>query len=133
MVFILGLATALIIAFGIESGNPGRVLGNITFDAPEDIFKSTRVLSQEEFEWAKVAWQYFENNYQDNTGLVNSVDGYPSLPCGHCVVSYGLLAAEKINVITHQNSVNVLIKAFTLAKLPLVDGSYQTKLIILRL
>lgn len=79
IVFILGLATALIIAFSIETRESGRVLGNITFEIPEDIpFKSSRVLSEEEFEWANVAWQYFENNYQENTGLVNSVDGYPS-------------------------------------------------------
>ncbi|WP_114787571.1 DUF3131 domain-containing protein [Vibrio tetraodonis] len=130
VVFILGLATALIIAFSIESREPGRVLGNITFDIPEDIpFKSTRVLSQEEFEWAKVAWQYFENNYQDNTGLVNSVDGYPSTTMWD-TASYlmGLLAAEKINVITHQEFSQRIDKALsTLAKLPLVDGKLPNK------
>lgn len=31
-----------------------------------------------DLEIAKTAWQYFENNYHPETGLVNSVDNYPS-------------------------------------------------------
>lgn len=101
VVFILGLLTALVIAFNIETRDYGRVLGNITFEAHEEIpLKEKRVLSQEEFTWANTAWRYFENNYQENTGLVNSVDGYPSTTMWD-TASYlmGLIAAEKINVI----------------------------------
>ncbi|MFK8183362.1 MAG: DUF3131 domain-containing protein [Phormidesmis sp.] len=35
-------------------------------------------LSSEEQTYAKVAWQYFINNRQSNTGLVNAADSYPS-------------------------------------------------------
>ncbi|MEM7294129.1 MAG: DUF3131 domain-containing protein, partial [Pseudomonadota bacterium] len=35
-------------------------------------------LTSEEFRAAQIAWRYFENNFQFSTGLVNSVDGYPS-------------------------------------------------------
>ena len=31
-----------------------------------------------DMEIAKTAWKYFENNYNENTGLVNSADKYPS-------------------------------------------------------
>lgn len=130
IVFILGLATALIIAFSIESRESGRVLGNITFEIPEDIpFKSSRVLSEQEFEWANVAWQYFENNYQENTGLVNSVDGYPSTTMWD-TASYlmGLIAAEKINIISSEEFDRRMEKALTtLARLPLVDGLLPNK------
>jgi hypothetical protein len=34
-------------------------------------------LSKEEEAWAKTAWKYFENNYQDATGLVNGSDNFP--------------------------------------------------------
>ena len=34
-------------------------------------------LSEKETQWAKTAWNYFENNYNPKTGLVNSVDKYP--------------------------------------------------------
>ncbi|NLS12038.1 DUF3131 domain-containing protein [Vibrio sp. SM6] len=130
LVFILGLATALVIAFSIESRESGRVLGNITFDVPEDIpFKSSRILTTEEYEWANVAWQYFENNYQENTGLVNSVDGYPSTTMWD-TASYlmGLIAAEKVNVITTDIFKQRMEKALTtLARLPLVDGKLPNK------
>ncbi|EIJ42539.1 Protein of unknown function (DUF3131) [Beggiatoa alba B18LD] len=36
-------------------------------------------LTEEEQQWAKIAWLYFENNYNPATGLVNSRDGYPSV------------------------------------------------------
>lgn len=35
-------------------------------------------LSLTEVEMAKIAWRYFENNYQPETGFVNAVDNYPS-------------------------------------------------------
>jgi hypothetical protein len=35
-------------------------------------------LTATELEMAKIAWRYFQNNYQPETGLVNAVDGYPS-------------------------------------------------------
>lgn len=130
VVFLLGLTTALVIAFSIESREPGRVLGNITFEVPEDIpYKSQRVLSEQEFEWANTAWQYFENNYQENTGLVNSVDGYPSTTMWD-TASYlmGLLAAEKINIITDNEFNQRMDKALTtLARIPLVDGKLPNK------
>ena len=35
-------------------------------------------LTTEEQKYARVAWNYFVNNYQPSTGLTNSVGGYPS-------------------------------------------------------
>ncbi len=35
-------------------------------------------LSEEELEWAKIAWRYFENNHSEKTGLVNVMDRYSS-------------------------------------------------------
>jgi len=35
-------------------------------------------LSTEERMFAEIAWRFFENNYQDSTGFVNSVQYYPS-------------------------------------------------------
>lgn len=36
------------------------------------------VLSEKELFWAKTAWQYFKNNSHVETGLTNSIDGFPS-------------------------------------------------------
>ncbi|GAB2648484.1 DUF3131 domain-containing protein [Vibrio panuliri] len=130
IVFILGLATALVIAFAIETRESGQVLGNISFEAPEEIpFKQSRVLTAQEYEWANIAWQYFENNYQENTGLVNSVDGYPSTTMWD-TASYlmGLIAAEKLNVISSDVFNMRMEKALTtLARLPLVNGKLPNK------
>ncbi len=35
-------------------------------------------LTQKDLKDAKIAWKYFENNYQEETGLYNSVDAYPA-------------------------------------------------------
>lgn len=35
-------------------------------------------LTAQEMKFAKIAWSFFENNYQDSTGFVNSVQYYPS-------------------------------------------------------
>jgi hypothetical protein len=35
-------------------------------------------LCEEDMATARIAWQYFENNYQKKTGLVNAADKYPS-------------------------------------------------------
>ncbi|WEM43542.1 DUF3131 domain-containing protein [Photobacterium sp. DA100] len=130
IVFLLGLFTALVIAFNIETRDYGRILGNMTFEATEEIpARQSRVLTEEEFEWANTAWAYFENNYQENTGLVNSVDGYPSTTMWD-TASYlmGLLAAEKLNIISQSTFELRMEKALqTLARLPLIDGKLPNK------
>lgn len=40
-------------------------------------------LTETELGWAKIAWKYFENNYQPETGLLNSVDKYPTTTLWH--------------------------------------------------
>ena len=35
-------------------------------------------LTEQEKEWAKIAWRYFKNNYNSYTGFVNSIDKYPT-------------------------------------------------------
>ena len=135
IVFLLGLSTALAVAFTLETREQEKVLGNITIELVEEIpVKQARILSEREFVWANVAWQYFENNYQENTGLVNSVDGYPSTTMWD-TASYlmGLIAAEKLNVISNEKFAIRMEKALqTLARLKLVNGvlpnkAYNTK------
>ncbi len=52
-------------------------------------------LSQEEKRWAKIAWTYFENNYNPKTGLVNSVDMYPSTTMWHTADYLAALVAVR--------------------------------------
>jgi hypothetical protein len=50
----------------------------ITKVANSELFWQGRhgTLSEQEMEWAKIAWKYFINNYNEDTGLVNGVDGF---------------------------------------------------------
>lgn len=60
----------------------------------------TAELSERDKEIAKVAWQYFENNLQPDTGLVNAVDNYPSTTMwdvGSTLAAF--IAAEKLGMI----------------------------------
>ena len=41
-------------------------------------FKAKSGLCEEDIKTAKIAWKYYENNYQPKTGLVNSANQYPS-------------------------------------------------------
>ncbi len=57
-------------------------------------------LTPEQQKMAEAAWQYFENNYQDETGLVNAVDEYPSTTMWD-TASYlaALVSAHQLGVI----------------------------------
>lgn len=130
IVFVGGLLTALTIAFTIETREYTQVLGNLTFESAEEIpLREPRILTEQEYSWASTAWKYFENNYQENTGLVNSVDGYPSTTMWD-TASYlmALISAEKLNVIGKDEYAVKMEKALrTLAKLPLVEGKLPNK------
>ena len=95
--------------------------------------RQPRVLTAEEMEWARIAWQYFANNTQA-TGLVNSVNGYPSTTMWD-TASYmlGAISAQHLGIISkkelNERMANVLV---ALEKIPLFDGklpnkSYNTK------
>lgn len=57
-------------------------------------------LTDKEKIWAAVAWTYFENNVNPETGLVNSVDRYPTTTMWH-VADYlaALVAAKEFELI----------------------------------
>jgi len=61
------------------------------------------VLTAEEMKLARVAWKYFENNFQPTTGFVNAVDGYPSTTMWD-MASYlgGMVAALELGIIDGQ-------------------------------
>ncbi|MFW6241752.1 MAG: DUF3131 domain-containing protein [Thermodesulfobacteriota bacterium] len=57
-------------------------------------------LTEEEMKLARVAWKYFENNYQPETGLVNAVDQYPSFTLWDSSSYFGgLTAAYELGII----------------------------------
>lgn len=60
-------------------------------------------LCEEDLEIARIAWKYFENNYQKTTGLVNSADRYPSTTMWDTGSALGAtVAAREFGLITQK-------------------------------
>src|SRR5262245_12124471 len=58
-------------------------------------------LTEPEIRMARIAWQYFENNLQPTTGLVNAVDNYPSTTIWDIASTLGgTAAAYDLGIIT---------------------------------
>lgn len=57
-------------------------------------------LTEEEMRWAKIAWKYFDNNYNYSTGLVNSADRYNSASMWNVAETLaGFMAAYELGII----------------------------------
>jgi hypothetical protein len=88
-----------------------------------------RDLTPQELAWGRVAWSYFERNYQPSTGLANSVDQYPASTMWD-TGSYllALISSEKLGIITRQDFDTRMARALdSLAALPLFDGALPNK------
>ena len=99
-----------------------------------NIVASKSSLNEEELEWAKISWIYFENNYNPNTGLVNSVDKYPSTTMwdtGNYIIA--LISAYRLNIISQDkfdkrlNKVLTTLNNITLYKNKLPNKVYNTQ------
>jgi hypothetical protein len=86
-------------------------------------------LTPEEEAYAKTAWQYFQANYQPDTGFANSTGGYPSgtmWDLGNYLM--GLNSARWLNLVT-QSEFDAKLNKFlaTLSRLKLFDGALPNK------
>ncbi|WP_420473278.1 DUF3131 domain-containing protein [Noviherbaspirillum sp. ST9] len=52
-------------------------------------------LTEQEMQWAKVAWRYFENNTNPENGLVNGFDRYPAFSMWHVADYMAALSAAR--------------------------------------
>ena len=132
IVFLLALIFGSILIYflnGLDMRKQG--LGMITFKHPiaPELNVTTRKLTNAELGVAKTAWIYFENNYNEATGLVNSVDNYPSTTLwdtGNYMM--GLISAEYLHIIdkeTYNTRMQKLLE--TLAKIDLYGGLLPNK------
>ncbi|REG29487.1 uncharacterized protein DUF3131 [Archangium gephyra] len=143
LAFLLGLAIALLIVQGVRrmTGEPGtgggeREVAVRGFEQelklPDKLYPlrpTGAQLTEAEQRWARSAWSYFEKNTQPATGLVNSVDGYPSTTLWD-TGSYlmGLLGAEALGIVNRAEADRRLTQVLgSLEKLPLCDGKLPNK------
>lgn len=86
-------------------------------------------LTPTEMDMARVAWKYFENNYQPATGMVNAVDGYPSATMWDLASSLGGLEAAYELGLTDQHTFDTRLSRLleTMNKMDLFNGELPNK------
>jgi Protein of unknown function (DUF3131) len=131
IIFLIGLIAAFGIVIGLERWQP-----QVQMRAETNIEKTRKIalapaamLTEQEMGWGKIAWQYFENNYQADTGMVNSVDKYPASTMWD-TASYlmALISARRLDIITEEKFDERMNKVLeSLATLQLFDGKLPNK------
>lgn len=131
--FVLGLLGAAGVALSVETGvvTGVRSAGSQVIPASDGQTNLAAFgrLTLQDMEHARTAWAYFEANTQEETGLVNSVQNFPSTTIWD-QASYllGLISAERIGLIDDTEFSTRMEKALnTLARLPLFDGKLPNK------
>ena len=128
IVFMLGLCAAFGVVIYLENLEVSRPVFDVEISGQPQ-YREFAPLTEQELEWAKIAWRYFENNTHEATGLVNSVDGYPAATLWD-TASYllGLIAAERLGII-EKDEFNRRMKLVlsSLSKLELHDDQLPNK------
>lgn len=131
LVFLAGLLFCMVLVIVLESKDPSsgvrpgswhETSAGIPYPAPAE-------LTTQEMQWARTAWQYFENNYQPTTGLANSADKYPGTTMWD-TGSYlmALIAANQLHIISENTFDDRLSLAFkSLSRLPLFEDALPNK------
>lgn len=104
-----------------------RPMIKTTLNRPEAL--QPRELTALERKWSRVAWQYFDNNYQPETGFVNSTDYYPSTTLWD-LSSYllGMIGAHRLGVVDDEKFYLRTSKLLdSLASIELFDGRLPNK------
>jgi hypothetical protein len=77
---------------------------------PDRSCLASQKLCAADLEVAKVAWKYFENNYQPATGFVNAAQAYPSTTMWDVASALmGTIAARELGIITTKEFDNRII------------------------
>jgi hypothetical protein len=111
----------------VQRGQPGADPLQPSEGIPAE--PAPRPLTEQEMQWARIAWTYFENNTDMETGLVHSVDGFASATLWD-TSSYllALIAARDLDLIEKRSFDIRMAKALvSLERLPLVDGKLPNK------
>jgi hypothetical protein len=86
-------------------------------------------LTPEEMEMARQAWQYFQNNWNKETGLVNSVDKFASVTMwDQAAAIAALVSAKELGIVPEAEFNTKMSQTLkTLAKMPLYKGELPNK------
>lgn len=137
IIFIIALLAATFLAVWIEresaagEGGKARRPALAAIETSRDLppMPAPRALAEREQAWARIAWQYFENNTDARTGLVNSVQDYPAATMWD-TGSYllALISARKLGIVDAAEFDARMDRALrSLAQLPLYGDVLPNK------
>lgn len=131
IVFLLGLLVAFSIIFALESWDPAPQAAEAPAIAPSpDIPKPAHAaLNAAEIRAAETAWAYFARNIRPETGLADTVAGFPATTMwdtGSFLLA--AISAERLGILPRSEFDKIVSRALgTLATLPLYAGLLPNK------
>lgn len=135
IIFIIGLLLAFSIVWAVEKNSimPISSTTIIKTSATLPTLPMPRALTEQERNWAEIAWVYFVNNTQPS-GLINSVQNYPSTTMWDTASSMmAIISAYQIGLISQfefDERINKMLQALNLLTLfdnALPNKSYNTR------
>ena len=135
IIFLLAVSVAFGLMYHLEKWDiqtqiERKIREGLTIDLSPDVPKvEPRALTDEEWRWAEIAWTYFERNYHPETGLVNSVEGYPATTMWD-TASYlmALISVHRLEMIDRAEFDDRMRRALKgLENLPLYEGKLPNK------
>lgn len=131
--FMIGLVAAA--GFAVATDGWGRFMAGTSHIAVQSMGTAKhlptppRALSDQDMSDARVAWRYFENNTRAETGLVDSVAGFPSGTLwDQGSYLFAMLAAQQLGVISQSEFDSRVTKFIgSMSALPLFDGMLPNK------
>ncbi|SRR5579883_2261564 len=110
---------------------PGQPVDRRELAAPRTPYIASFLgtLTQQEMKSAKLAWLYFQRNWNEQTGLVNSVDGFTSVTMwDQATAIAALVSARELKIIPAAEFEAKMRKMLlTLASMPLYKGELPNK------
>ncbi|MCF4966571.1 DUF3131 domain-containing protein [Nostoc sp. CMAA1605] len=110
---------------------PGKAIpaSELTISKAPYVAPGVGKLDAVEMATARQAWSYFQRNWNDQTGLVNAVDGFASVTMwDQAAAIAALVSARELNIISEAEFEAKLTKMLqTLASLPLYKGELPNK------
>ncbi|MBD2360628.1 DUF3131 domain-containing protein [Anabaena minutissima FACHB-250] len=103
---------------------PSELISNTPFTT-----SGVRKLDAVDLATARLAWSYFQRNWNDKTGLINSVDGFNSVTMwDQAAAIAALVSAKELDIISAAEFEAKMTKMLqTLASLPLYKGELPNK------
>lgn len=142
LAFLIGLGLSLTVVWGVRRVAPPAEASAATPPPARRLPEALTIaegtlplrptgqpLTAQERRWAEAAWSYFRQNTRPETGLVDSVKGFPSTTLWD-TGSYlmAVLSAEQLGLVSREEAKDRLTRALdSLARLPLCEGTLPNK------